>query len=205
MTPPAPDGAPPAPDGVVELDPCASDHGSVPAHEQVRAALTTPGLRTLLLVVDGSSASWSDEAVVAVADASVPVVAVLHGRVEGRAAAVALASDLRVASRDVVLRVEPLVGGTSASLPRLVGGAVARRMLLDPADLDGVQAMSLGLLDAVVDDAATAARELAARVAARPGRGAAVLRALATWERTGDVVSALADEARLRAVVDLHD
>ncbi|MDR6120185.1 enoyl-CoA hydratase/carnithine racemase [Aeromicrobium sp. SORGH_AS981] len=205
MTPPAPDGAPPATDGVVELDPCSSDRGSVPAHEQVRAALTTPGLRALLLVVDGGSASWSDEEVVAVADASVPVVAVLHGSVEGHAAAVALASDLRVASRDVVLRVEPLVGGTSASLPRLVGGAVARRLLLDPVDLDGVQAARVGLLDVVDDDPATAAQELVARVAARPGRGAAVLRALATWERTGDVVAALADEARLRAVVDLHD
>ncbi|MEH3068036.1 MAG: hypothetical protein PGN15_08245 [Aeromicrobium erythreum] len=204
MTPPAPDGAPPATDGVVALDPGSEALGSVPPHEQVRAALTWPGLRALLLVVDGST-GWSDASVVAVADASVPVVAVLRGRVEGHAAAVALAADLRVASHDVVLRVEPLVGGTSASLPRLVGGAVARRLLLDPADLDGAQAVSLGLLDAVDDDPATAGRELAARVAARPGQGAAVLRALATWERTGDVASALADEARLRAVVDLHD
>ncbi len=62
-----------------------------------------------------------------------------------------------------------------------------------------------GLLDALDDDPATAGRELAARVAATPGQGAAVLRALATWERTGDVASALADETRLRAVVDLHD
>ena len=182
MTPPAPDGAPPATDGVVALDPSSGALGSVPPHEQVRAALTTPGLRALLLVVDGSTV-WSDASVVAVADASVPVVAVLRGRVEGHAAAVALA----------------------ASLPRLVGGAVARRLLLDPADLDGAQAVSLGLLDALDDDPATAGRELAARVAATPGQGAAVLRALATWERTGDVASALADETRLRAVVDLHD
>jgi enoyl-CoA hydratase/carnithine racemase len=204
VTPPAPDGAPPATDGVVALDPSSGALGSVPPHEQVRAALTRPGLRALLLVVDGSTV-WSDASVVAVADASVPVVAVLRGRVEGHAAAVALAAGLRVASRDVVLRVEPLVGGTSASLPRLVGGAVARRLLLDPADLDGAQAVSLGLLDALDDDPATAGRELAARVAATPGQGAAVLRALATWERTGDVASALADETRLRAVVDLHD
>ncbi len=205
MTPPAPDGAPPATDGVVELDPCADGRGSVAPHEQIRAALTTPGLRALLVVVDGGVAPWSDESVVAVADAAVPVVAVLRGRVEEHAAAVALAADLRVASRDVVLRVAPLVGGTSASLPRLVGGAPARRLLLDPADLDADQAARLGLLDAVADDPATAGRELAARVAARPGLGAAVLRALATWERTGDVASALADETRLRAVVDLHD
>ncbi|MCX6405437.1 MAG: enoyl-CoA hydratase-related protein [Propionibacteriales bacterium] len=205
MTSPAPDAAPPATDGVVALDLSSSGQRSASAHDRVRAALTAPGLRALLLLVDGGSPSWSDETVVAVADASVPVVAVLHGRVEGRAAAVALAADLRVGSREVVLRVEPLVGGTSASLPRLVGGAVARRLLLDPADVDAEEALRLGLLDAVHDDPAAAARELAGRVTARAGLGAAVVRALATWERTGDVASALADEARLRAVVDLHD
>ncbi len=167
MTPPAPDGAPPATDGVVALDPSSGALGSVPPHEQVRAALTTPGLRALLLVVDGSTV-WSDASVVAVAE--------------------------------VVAR---YATGTGAVV--LVGGAVARRLLLDPADLDGAQAVSLGLLDALDDDPATAGRELAARVAATPGQGAAVLRALATWERTGDVASALADETRLRAVVDLHD
>jgi enoyl-CoA hydratase/carnithine racemase len=211
VNPPPDDVAPAASgplDGVAVVAPAADAAAPGSAARRVRGAAGAPGVHALLLIVepthDGVADPWSEELVLAVSDVSVPVVALLRGPVRGWAAAVALVADLRVAADDVVLRVDPLVGATSTTLPRVVPGGVARRLLLDPADLPAAEALDLGLLHEVVPggEAVGAARATAARVARVPGRGAAVLRALAA--RDDAVAAGLAEEARLRAVVDLH-
>lgn len=182
--------------GVEVLEP---DPSSAPS-AQVRAALARPGTRCLVLLLDGARADWDDDAVLAVAATSTPVVAVLRGDLTGHAAAVALAADLRVATPATTVTVEPLVGATSLTLPRAVGDAAARLLLLDPRRVDAADAVGTGLVHEVAEDATSSALVLAARVAARPGLGAAVGRALGR----PDVAAALAEEARLRAVVALH-
>lgn len=202
----------PSAPGVTRVDlrtrsaPEAGAIGAGPASRRVRDALTTPGVRCLLLVLDESSDGLDDDAVLAVADASVPVVAALLGTIDGQASALALAADLRVAAADATVRVEPLVGGTSVTLPGAVGEATARLLLLAPRAVTAVDARRIGLVhevherDRVPDAAAT----LAAAVADRAGRGAAVLRALSPEGAGARVARALENEARLRGVVDLH-
>lgn len=176
------------------------------AGRRVRDALTAPGVRCLLLVLDASSEGLDDDAVLAVADASVPVLTALVGAVDGHAAAVALAADLRVAATDASVRVEPLVGGTSVTLPSAVGEATARLLLLAPRAVDAVDARRIGLVHEVHDGdrVLAAAGALAAAVADRAGRGAAVRRALAPEGSGARVARAVENEARLRGVVDLH-
>lgn len=180
--------------------------GAGSASRRVRDALTRPGVRCLLLVLDESSDGLDDDAVLAVADASVPVVAALMGTTDGHASALALAADLRVAAADATVRVEPLVGGTSVTLPGAVGEATARLLLLAPRTLDGVEAGRIGLVHEVheADRVLAAAQALATAVADRAGRGAAVRRALSPEGDGALVARALENEARLRGVVDLH-
>lgn len=176
------------------------------AARRVRDALTTPGVRCLLLVLDESSDGLDDDAVLAVADASVPVVAVLLGTIDGHASAVALAADLRVAAADATVRVEPLVGGTSVTLAGAVGEATARLLLLAPRAVIALDALGIGLVHEVHerDRVPAAAEALAAAVADRAGRGAAVRRALSPEGAGARVARAVEHEARLRGVMDLH-
>lgn len=170
--------------------------------EALHAAQTAPGARGVVLVVEGSTDDLDDAVVLAVADASLPVVVVFTGDAGPGATAVGLAADLRVVGADVVLRVEPLTGGTSATLPHVVGDAAARRLLLAPGPIDAEAALRLGMVHEVGDDPVGVALGLAAAVAAQPaGTGAAVRRALTR----PDVAGALVQEARLRAVVARHD
>lgn len=190
-------------DGVVVLDHDADDDRPPTRAGRLRTACAEPGAHAVLLVVEDGR-EWNDDAVLAVADASLPVVALLRGHVTGWAAGVALAADLRVAATDTVLRIDPLVGATSVTLPRMVTGAVARQLLLDPVELDADTAAGLGLVHDIAppDEAFGAALALATRVAWVPGRGTAVLRSLVV--RGDTVASALTEESRLRGVVDLH-
>lgn len=176
------------------------------ATRRVRDALTTPGVRCLLLVLDESSDGLDDDTVLAVADASMPAVAAVLGPIDGHATALALAADLRVAAADATVRVEPLVGGTSVTLPGAVGEATARLLLLAPRAVTATEARRIGLVHEVhtADRVSNAATALAAAVADRAGRGAAVRRALSPEGAGTSVARAVENEARLRAVVDLH-
>jgi len=195
----------PSAPGVVRVD-LRARTAPGPGSRRVRDGLTTPGVRCLVLLLDGSSDRLDDDAVLAVADASVPVVAVVVGAIGGHAAAVALAADLRVAAVDASVRVEPLVGGSSSTLPSAVGEATARLLLLAPRTVDAVEAGRIGLVHEVHegDRVLAAAETLASAVADRAGRGAAVRRALSPEGSGERVMRALENEARLRDVVDLH-
>ncbi len=86
-----------------------------------------------------------------------PVVAVLHGNVLGGGLELALACQARVAEEgarlglpEIALGLLPAAGGTQR-LPRLVGAPVALQMLMEGKALNAVEALAMGLVDAVVE------------------------------------------------------
>jgi len=100
----------------------------------------------------------------------VPTIAAINGFALGGGLELALATDLRVASRDaklglpeVGLGLIPGYGGTQR-LPRLVGAGRALDLILTGRHLAAEEALQFGLVNRVVDDAPAAARELAGQI-----------------------------------------
>ncbi|MCW2953130.1 MAG: enoyl-CoA hydratase [Conexibacter sp.] len=105
-----------------------------------------------------------------------PTVAALRGHVLGGGLELALACDFRVVAQDARLGlpegrlgVFPCGGGTQR-LPRLIGEAMAKELILLGDAVTAEEALRLRLVHRVVpgDDVETAARELAERLAAKP-------------------------------------
>ncbi len=102
-----------------------------------------------------------------VRDIRKPVVAHLQGWVLGGGLEIALAADVRICGRGAKLGAPEVTrgwlggGGASQMLPRLVGVGQAMRLLLtgDPVAAD--EALQLGLVEEVVDDADAWPRALA--------------------------------------------
>jgi 2-(1,2-epoxy-1,2-dihydrophenyl)acetyl-CoA isomerase len=105
-----------------------------------------------------------------------PVVAGINGVAAGAGAAFAFACDFRVMSADAGLNMAfSAVGlsadsGSSWTLPRLVGMAKAKELLLQPSTVPAAQALELGLVTEVVPagEVAERSRALAVRLAAGP-------------------------------------
>ncbi|WP_410947384.1 enoyl-CoA hydratase/isomerase family protein [Pseudonocardia nantongensis] len=122
----------------------------------------------------------------------VPTVAAVRGWAAGAGMSVALACDLAVGGSSTRMRpAYPGIGfspdgGMTWMLPRLVGAARARRILLTDEVLDAGTLAELGLLTEVVDDdaVADAAGALADRLAQGPTAALGRIRGLLgrTWE-----------------------
>jgi 2-(1,2-epoxy-1,2-dihydrophenyl)acetyl-CoA isomerase len=105
-----------------------------------------------------------------------PVVAAVNGVAAGAGAAFAFACDFRVVAQTAGFAMAfAAIGlaadsGSSWSLPRLVGMAKAKELLLLPSTIPAAQALELGLATQVVEPAAvlSSAQELATRLAAGP-------------------------------------
>jgi enoyl-CoA hydratase/carnithine racemase len=88
-----------------------------------------------------------------------PVVAALKGWVLGGGAEMAVSADIRVAGRSMRLGFPEVqrgwVGGGGASqlLPRLIGYGQAMRLLLTGEPVDAEEALRLGLVEILVEDA----------------------------------------------------
>jgi enoyl-CoA hydratase len=104
-----------------------------------------------------------------------PTIAAIEGNALGGGLELALACDLRVASEraklglpEVRLAVTPGAGGTQR-LPRVVGPARAKELILTGRVVDAEEALRIGLLNRVVPagQARTAADEIADEIAAR--------------------------------------
>jgi len=112
----------------------------------------------------------------ALTEAPVPVVAAVHGWAAGAGMSIACAADLVVGGAGTHLRpAYPALGfspdgGMSWTLPRIVGTARARHILLTDQVLDGRAAHELGLIARLVadEDIAEHALELATTLAAGP-------------------------------------
>ena len=111
-------------------------------------------------------------------DFSKPVIAAIEGHAVAGGLELALMCDLRVASRSAVLGVfcrrwgVPLIDGGTVRLPRTVGMGRALDLILTGRPVDAQEALSMGLVNRVVDDgqALEAAQALAAEIAGFPER-----------------------------------
>jgi enoyl-CoA hydratase/carnithine racemase len=113
---------------------------------------------------------------------SIPSVAVLHGHAVGGGLELALACDLVVAAPEAKL-IFPDVhhnfavgGGATYLLPRLIGLARTRRLLLLGEPMSGADAYAAGLVAALADDALAEGRALADKLAATPPGGLRMIR-----------------------------
>jgi enoyl-CoA hydratase len=105
-----------------------------------------------------------------------PVIAAIEGHAVAGGLELALWCDLRVAAEDAVLGVfcrrwgVPLIDGGTVRLPRLIGMSRALDMILTGRPVGAPEALDMGLVNRVVPhgEALTAARELAAQIAALP-------------------------------------
>ncbi len=117
-----------------------------------------------------------------------PILAAINGFALGGGLELAMACDLRVASRnarmgqpEILLGIIPGWGGTQR-LPRLVGPGRALELLLGGEQIDAERALEWGLVNRVVEPGQlrAAAQELAELLASRPPLAvAAIKRALA--------------------------
>jgi 2-(1,2-epoxy-1,2-dihydrophenyl)acetyl-CoA isomerase len=106
----------------------------------------------------------------------VPVIAAVNGAALGGGTAVALMSDLRVASEDAVFAVGQVARGvvpdvgTTYFLPRLVGVARAMELMLLNGRISAAEAKEIGLVNRVVpaDEVLPAALAMAGEIAALP-------------------------------------
>lgn len=112
----------------------------------------------------------------AVHEASKPVIAAVNGAAAGAGMNIALAADIRYASRDAVFSqsfvkrgVHPDFGGTYF-LPRLVGLARASEMIFTGETIDAEEALRLGIVSRLLAPEALmdAVMELAGAIAAGP-------------------------------------
>ncbi len=119
-------------------------------------------LQSVKSIAEGRELAELSQAVhMRLASLPMPVVAAIHGSCLGGGLELALAADARVASSDQVTRLGlPEVqlgllpgGGGTQRLARLIGLAPALRLLLTGRQLDAGQALTQGLVDAVVDRA----------------------------------------------------
>jgi len=104
----------------------------------------------------------------------IPTIAAIDGAALGGGLELALACDLRVCKKGVVLgltesRLGGLAGSGSVRLTRLIGPARAKELLFTAETISPELALSLGLVNRVVEEgsALEAARELASTIAAR--------------------------------------
>ncbi|XP_003748244.1 methylglutaconyl-CoA hydratase, mitochondrial [Galendromus occidentalis] len=97
----------------------------------------------------------------AIEDLPMPTIAALDGAALGGGLEMALACDIRVASKtaklglvETKLAVIPGAGGTQR-LPRIVGPVIAKELILTARVLNGAQAQEIGLVNHVADDGQT--------------------------------------------------
>jgi 2-(1,2-epoxy-1,2-dihydrophenyl)acetyl-CoA isomerase len=142
-----------------------------------------------------------------------PVVAAVNGAAAGAGAAFSLACDFRVAADTAKFTMAfSAVGlsadsGSSWSLPRLVGLAKAKELLMLPSTITAEEALGLGLVTEVVPAAAVAdrARALAVRLAAGPTVAYAAIRRSLAFSAGHGLEESLAVENEMMDLTGVTD
>ncbi|QXI26085.1 enoyl-CoA hydratase/isomerase family protein [Pseudomonas vanderleydeniana] len=136
-------------------------------------------------------------------DLSKPVIAALHGHTLGLGISLAIHCDFRIARHDTRFQFPEvqhgmLSGFSAITLPTLVGEAVALDIMLSARPFDAQEALAIGLVNQVVDDAYSSALELATRLAAHSGKAIGWTKTLLLAERKTRLQRqmALVDQAR---------
>lgn len=132
-----------------------------------------------------------------------PVVAALNGVAAGAGASFALAADLRIASEEAAFNFAfagialSCDSGASWTLPRLVGTARAKELLLQPRTIPAAEAKTLGLVSEVVPAAEFEQRvtATAAALAAGPTKAYGAIRRSVAFSSGHQLSEALAFEA----------
>ena len=137
-----------------------------------------------------------------------PIVASLNGTVAGAGAAIAIASDMRIAAESariaflfVKVGLSGADMGAAALLPRIVGLGRATELLMTGDFLDAREAERIGLYNRVVppDDLEAATAELVDRLVRGPAEGLAITKQSLNLELNADLEAALENEARAQA------
>ena len=134
-----------------------------------------------------------------------PVVAAVNGVAAGAGAAFAFACDFRIVGQSAGFNLAfTAIGlscdsGSSWTLPRLVGWAKARELLMLPRTVRADEALSLGLATEVVSDDAvlTRARELARQLASGPTLAYAAVRDVLAYSATHSLEESLIREGEM--------
>lgn len=137
-----------------------------------------------------------------------PVVAAVNGVAAGAGASIAMAADVRVVGESAGFNLAFAgIGlscdtGSSWWLPRLVGVAKAKELLLLPRTVQAAEALQLGLATEVVpdDDLPARALEVARTFAAGPTQAYAAIRRAVVYSAAHDLESSLTREAELMAL-----
>lgn len=115
------------------------------------------------------------------AEHPLPVIVALNGPALGAGALMAAAADFRVATPDASFRVTAIGYGSanaSWSLPRLVGVARAKDILMTGRTIAAEEGLAIGLFDRLADDALAGALDLAGEIIRHPASGVADVKRL---------------------------
>ena len=144
----------------------------------------------------------------------VPVIAAVNGYALGGGSELALAADFRFASSsavfaqpEVTLGIPPGWGGTQR-LVRAVGESMAAELIYTGRRVKADEALRIGLVNEVFapEDLLPAAKNTAGLIAANSGGSVRLSKRLIALSRTGNPVSALAEEASAFAdIFESHD
>jgi enoyl-CoA hydratase/carnithine racemase len=149
------------------------------------------------------------ELILSIRECRRPVIAALNGTVAGAGAVIAAASDFRVASTTAKIAfLFTRVGLTGADmgagylLPRIVGDAHARRLLMLGDFVTAAEAHAMGLYTSVFepDRVLPEATALAARLARGPSFALGITKQALNREAALDLRTALDNEAELQAM-----
>lgn len=134
-----------------------------------------------------------------------PVIAALNGVAAGAGAAFAFACDFRLAASSASINLAfTSIGlgadsGSTWTLPKLVGMARAKSLLMRPRSIDATVALALGLVDEVVEpeELAGRAKALALELAAGPTLAYAAIRQSLAYAASHSLDESLAMEAQM--------
>ncbi len=151
--------------------------------------------------------------ITAIATMPKPVIAAIGGVAAGAGAALAFACDFRIATRGAsLLMAFAKVGlgadsGASWTLQRLTGIARATELLMLAEPVTAERALSIGLVNSIVDeqDLASAAADLAGRLAAGPTAAYAAIKEGLAFAASHDLAESLEMEAQLQAALARTD
>ena len=166
------------------------------------------------LLAEGAEVLWTtvpehyNPIALALATMPKPVIASLNGVAAGAGAAFAFAADVRLVAESAGFNLAftgialSADSGSSWWLPRLVGMAKAKELLLMPRTVGAREALDLGLATEVVPDAdlADRTRELAQRFAAGPTVAYGAVRRAVAYSATHPLEESLAHEAELMSL-----
>ncbi len=152
-----------------DMQPDAAGPGSVPG---------TEGMSELGYIYKFQE--YIAELMLAISECDKPVIAAVNGAAVGGGLAIALASDIRVASEHakfgaafIKIGLSACDVGTSYLLPRIVGVSAATEMMLTGRNIDAAEALAVQLISRQVaaDDLQSTALELALSIAANSEYG----------------------------------